>query len=278
MTPAEWLTEALGGAWRGTFGSAPCPAHSDKRPSLSIRDGDKAPLLICHARCTSTAVVDALRRRGIWPMPAELSGRREGRRADTSAWALEIWRAARPITGTIGELYLRNRGITIELSPSLRYHRALKHKPTGLVLPTLVAGIAGADRHVIAIQRTFLKADGSGKAQVSEPKMTLGAMGRGAVRLAPAGDVIGVAEGLETALSAAQMFSVPVWAALGAERLGKVELPREVKRVIVLGDLGSETAAYKARDAYRREGREAEVKFPTVPKDFNDELRAGRAA
>jgi len=108
---------------------------------------------------------------------------------------------------------------------------------------------------------------------------TLGAMGRGAVRLASAGKVLGIAEGTETGLSARQLFDVPVWCSLGAERLGKLELPREVLRVIVLGDIGSEAAAYTAREVYRSEGREAEVRFPTSGgKDFNDQLRAGMAA
>jgi putative DNA primase/helicase len=278
MTPAEWLTEHLGGDWRGSFGSAPCPAHEDRRPSLSIRDGDEAPLLKCHAGCNSAAVVDALRWRGLWPVPAEFSGRPENRRCDNSAWALAIWRAARPIAGTLAEQYLRGRGITIPLPPSLRYHRSLRHKATGLQLPALVAGISGPDRYIAAVQRTFLRADGGGKAQVSEPKMTLGSMGRGAVRLAAAGDVLGIAEGIETALSAMQIFGLPVWASLGAERLGKLELPPQVRRVVVFGDIGSEANAYRARDTYRREGREAGVRFPTIGKDFNDQLTAGRAA
>jgi hypothetical protein len=215
----------------------------------------------------------------LWPAPAEFCSREDNRSTDTSAWALEPWREARPIAGTIAELYLRSRGISGPLPPSLRYHRGLKHKATGLLLPAMVAGISGPDRHVIAIQRTFLKSDGSGKAQVSEPKMSLGAMGRGAVRLASAGKVLGIAEGTETGLSARQLFDVPVWCSLGAERLGKLELPREVLRVIVLGDIGSEAAAYTAREVYRSEGREAEVRFPTSGgKDFNDQLRAGMAA
>jgi putative DNA primase/helicase len=278
MTPAQWLTERLGGDWRGGFGTARCPAHEDKRPSLSIRDGDDAPLLKCHAGCSSGAVVDALKRGGIWPVPSQLRTGRNSHVADTSACALEIWREARPIAATIAEVYLRSRGVVAPLPPSLRYHRSLRHKRTGLILPALVAGVSGADRHVIAIQRTFLKLDGSGKATVSDAKMSLGAMGRGAVRLAPAAEALGIAEGIETALSAAQIFALPVWASLGAERLGRIELPSEVRHVIIFGDIGSEAPAYKARDEYRRQGRKAEVRFPTTGKDFNDQLCPRRAA
>jgi hypothetical protein len=45
MTPAERLTTCLGGRWHGHYGTAKCPAHDDHEPSLSIRDGERAPLL-----------------------------------------------------------------------------------------------------------------------------------------------------------------------------------------------------------------------------------------
>ena len=32
---AESLTKALGGRWHGSYGTARCPAHEDKTPSLS---------------------------------------------------------------------------------------------------------------------------------------------------------------------------------------------------------------------------------------------------
>lgn len=275
---AEWLTERLGGAWRGTFGSAPCPAHEDRRPSLSIRDGDEAPLLKCHAGCRSSAVVDALRRRGLWPIPDKVLRKREpSRTAENGIWAVRIWREALPIAGTIGELYLRTRGIADDLPPTLRYARNLKHRPTGLFFPAMIAAVQSPARTITGIQRTFLKLDGSGKATVSEAKLSLGAMGHGAVRLAAAGEVLGIAEGVETSLSVTALFGLPCWASLGAERLGRIGLPAEVRRVVICGDIGSEAAAYRARDMYMRQGREAEVRFPAVDKDFNDVLMKRRA-
>ncbi len=46
--------------------------------------------------------------------------------------------------------------------------------------------------------------------------MALGSIGNGAVRLGRAGKALGLAEGIETGLSAQQLFEVPVWAALGS--------------------------------------------------------------
>jgi putative DNA primase/helicase len=280
MTAAEALTEALGGHWRGSYGEALCPAHQDRRPSLSIRDGETEVILKCHKGCTSGAVVDALRRRGRWPVQSiEKSSPRRRRPSpgDLHRSALAIWRAAQPIEGSPGETYLRQRCIAVTLPPSLRYHSALRHSATGLVLPAVVAAITGNDHRVVAIQRTFIRGDGRGKAPVSNPKMTLAPMGAGAVRLAAAGDVLGVAEGVETGLSATQLFGISTWASLGAERLGRLELPPEVRRIVIFGDNGSEAAAYRARDAFRGRGLDAECRFPDPRfKDFNDAL-AGNA-
>lgn len=68
MADAKTITHALGGRWRGRYGTAPCPAHDDARPSLSPRDGRGGRLLVrCHAGCDWPAVPDALRDRGMVP-------------------------------------------------------------------------------------------------------------------------------------------------------------------------------------------------------------------
>ncbi|MBI4329748.1 MAG: hypothetical protein HY673_00530 [Chloroflexi bacterium] len=53
-----------------------CPAHNDRDPSLSLDDGDDGKVLLkCHGGCSQEAVIDALRKRGLWgkangPRPA----------------------------------------------------------------------------------------------------------------------------------------------------------------------------------------------------------------
>jgi hypothetical protein len=46
---------------------ARCPAHEDRSPSLSIRDGASTVLVHCHAGCTQDDVITALRGQGLWP-------------------------------------------------------------------------------------------------------------------------------------------------------------------------------------------------------------------
>jgi hypothetical protein len=74
-----------------------------------------------------------------------------------------------------------------ELPISLRYHPTLKHTDTGLLLPTMVAAVQAPDRSITGIHRTYLRADGTGKAQVPSPRKMLGTISGGAVRLAAAG-------------------------------------------------------------------------------------------
>lgn len=73
MVPASYMdareiTARLGGKWTGRQGSARCPAHDDRHPSLSISDGADGKLLVhCHTGCAQLDVIDALKLRGAWP-------------------------------------------------------------------------------------------------------------------------------------------------------------------------------------------------------------------
>jgi len=66
MIDAERIATALNGKRSGNKWMAQCPAHDDRKPSLSIRDGDNGVLVHCFAGCSQTAVIDALRSRGLW--------------------------------------------------------------------------------------------------------------------------------------------------------------------------------------------------------------------
>ena len=127
--------------------------------------------------------------------------------------AVEIWRAAGAVADTAVEHYLRiARAITITVPPTIR---------AGTVLhigrfrfPALVAAVQRPkDRTIVAVQTTALRPDGERKAPIAVPRITTGALGSGAVRLDPAGEILGLAEGVETGLSAMQISGVPCGAA-----------------------------------------------------------------
>jgi hypothetical protein len=199
---AETIAKALGGRKAGSAWMARCPAHDDREPSLSIRDADGHKVLVrCHAGCDQGRVITALRSRGLW----EENGHRQFARcaarmvannqsdrdeANRSEAALAIWEAATPAAGTPVASYLVSRGPHIPPPPTLRFHAGLKH-PSGGNWPAIVALVTrGADDVPIAIHRSFLARDGSGKAPVDPQRMMLGPCRGGAVRLTPVADVL----------------------------------------------------------------------------------------
>jgi len=227
----------------------------------------------------------ALRERGLWGktdrmvnVDDDLVARpsRNDEAQERIAAAVAIWRECEMADPT----YLRARGITLDIPPSIRFHPALKHTPTGLHLPAMVAAVQAPDRSITAIHRTYLSAGRSRKAGVNCQKMALGPMGNGAVRLAPVGEVLGLAEGIETGLSAMKLFNTPVWCALGS-RLHAVTLPQIVREVHIFADNGDagRAAAEKAADRFTKEGRRVLLRFPPeTAGDWNDIIQQGTAA
>ncbi len=159
--------------------------------------------------------------------------------------------------------------------PSLRHHPALKHGPTGLLLPAMLGAVAIWPGHeVVDLHRTFLRADGRDKAPVSGNKMMLGKCAGGAVRLAPARPELVLSEGIETGLSVQQATGLPVWATLSTSGLRAVILPPETTVITIAadGDDAGEVAAQAAARRFIAEGRTGKVARAPRGTDFNDLL------
>jgi hypothetical protein len=283
---AETIAKALGGRKAGSGWTARCPTHDDRMPSLSIRDAEDNKVLVrCHAGCDQERVITALRTRGLWADNSLRSLSRTARRASVERKpdqedarrieaALAIWQSAHPARGTLVETYLASRGVDPPPPDALRFHAGLKH-PSGGIWPTMVALVTnGADGTPVAIHRTYLARDAGGKAQIDPQKMMLGPCRGGAVRLAEPGEVLLVGEGIETCLAAVQATGHAAWAALSTSGLRSLDLPKDVRDVIVLAD-GDEAGKAAARDCalrWRREGRRVRVARPPQGMDFNDLL------
>jgi len=249
---------------KGWLVSCPCPNHGngrgDRNPSLSVTDGDDDRLLLrCFAGCEFEDVMGELRARGLTEM-----GRRERRytsprlvpKVEPDRVALDIWEASEPIYGTIAEEYLQRRGILLT-PPALAHHRG-----------AMVAAVEQPYHGITAIQKTPVKSDFH-----RGDRMTKGPLGNGAVRLGAAQEIMGIAEGIETALSAMMLTGMSVWASLGGKRLHNVELPAFVRDVHIFADNDQpgREAAYRASDVHRQLGRSVKIRRPPPQfKDFND--------
>jgi len=247
-----------------------CPAHDDHTPSLAVRERGGQILLHCHAGCSQSAVIEKVRELGL-----RLTANDPGTaHADTSAAARRIWTQTRPADGTGVEQYLRSRGIVLPKIPeALRYHPSLRHAD-GSMLPAMVAGVQDVAGAVVAIHRTFLRPDGSGKADVEPAKKMLGKTARCAVRITQFAERMIVGEGIETVLSVNVATGLPALAALSTTGMLNLELPPEVRDIIIAADPDEpgRAAASRAAARWRAEGRTVRIAVPLAG-DFNDVLR-----
>ena len=268
------LVERLGGRWTANGGLCRCPAHDDRTPSLSVRPGRTGLLLHCLAGCSPEEHRRPLERaRLLEPDAPALPAGSAHAEHRLSAAALRIWSESRSLQGTMAERYLSARGLCTA-SPELRFHPRTPHgrRPLTRYRPALIAA-ARDDAGLTGIHRTFLDEP---TAAGGSRKCGLGRFGRGAVRLGGPAPTIGLAEGIETALSATALFGIPCWATLGTERFGLVALPAETQELMLFldHDQGGRRAEALAREAFGCRLRITAHYPPRPGDDWNDVLRS----
>jgi hypothetical protein len=286
---AAQIAEALHGSGvpnASGWVQARCPNHDDHRASLSLKDTPHGLLAKCFAGCSSGDVHAALYRmlRDRPPM-APHTPHEQRKKLDLFWIAARITEGCKPAAGTVVERYLRSRGITILLPATLLCHRSLYHKESRTVGPGMVAVLDSVEgQRAPAIHRTWLALDGSGKAAVDPVRKLLGSVAGHAVHLGTPSPRLIVGEGVETTLSALQMWgpSFDAWATLSTSGMIAVQIPETITEVVIASDNdeAGRTAAWTLCYRLRRERPTLNVNV-FVPKnglsDFNDTLRA-RAA
>ena len=267
-----------------------CPFHDERSPSFTIYPGARGWRFHCHGCGAGGDGIDfKMRLQGVSLREATAVGTDRNLpavqviqpapepREDRLVEARVIWRGADPVRGTLAERYLRSRAITIAIPDSIRF-AWLPYGKRGPLHPCLVAAVASVDNRLIGIQRTYLNADGTGKANVPKAKLSLGGVSGGAIRLAPCARSMIVCEGLEDGLTLMQELGRAVWVAAGAGNLPRMRFPQGAQAIAIGGDGddAGRTAARKAADAYQAAGLRSRTFFPVDAKDFNAELM-GRA-
>jgi putative DNA primase/helicase len=175
--------------------------------------------------------------------------------------------------------YLERRGLwPLPAGCMLKAHAALDYWQDGKRIARhsgLVGEVRDATGELVTVHVTYL-ADGR-KIEGHEPrKLLTKTEGREgcAVRLMPASEVLGIAEGIETALSAAVLDSAPVWAALNTSLLAKFEPPAGVTTLRIYADRDTPGLLAAGQLMERLQGRvRLELRAPPAQfKDFNDVL------
>jgi len=188
--------------------------------------------------------------------------------------------------------YLHSRGIDIPVPPTLRLHPGFdyyeENEKTGCY-PAIVAKIISGT-FMVGLHITYLKSDGSGKADVPTPRkihscsslFSQGCIPLFEFNLWPTTSLL-VGEGIETCLAAHELTGSPAWCAINARGLEHLKIPEDISKVLILADKDLSgaglMAAEKLQIRLRGEGRIASVIIPEgeIPTgstsfDWNDYL------
>lgn len=285
---ARDLTLALSGSWHRSYGTAPCPVcQPDRRRdqnALTLADASDGRLLL-NCKKSACAFRDITTAAGITsgtytPPDSSTLARREAERkveaAKREKAVRALWAETVQICGTLAETYLRRRGIACVLPQTLRFHPECWHGPTATRRPALVARVDGVDG--LAIHRTYLLRDGSGKAGLEGgDKLMLGSTSGGAVRLSEGHPRLVVAEGVESALSLLCGLldgRATVWAVLSTSGLRSLRLPNQPARLTIAcdGDKPGRHAAHALARRAQAAGWNVDLFDPGDGTDWNDRL------
>ena len=191
----------------------------------------------------------------------------------------KVWNDSKPLTGDDQvSLYLKSRGITA-IPENIRFCEKCYESDTKLLYPAMIAAIHNKKGVKIGIHRTYL--EGTGKAKIESPKKIMPPvepLNGSAIRLSyPNDDVLGIAEGIETALSCTQLFGIQTWSCMTAGLMEKWFPPEGCKKVVVYADndlsfAGIRSAGILANKLFSK-GFSVEIKTPEEKgTDWNDVL------
>jgi hypothetical protein len=278
----------------------PCPFCSSKRRTANQRKPVFAVMLkapdfaIFHcAHCDESGYVHPDRSAQVVDLAARKQAREQADRRERddrqrrTDYALSLWNAREPFAGSPAEVYLRDtREIGDWLDAFVRIDEAIGFHPACPFgderLPCMIALVRNIETNEPqAIHRTALKL---GPAPDRIDRLSLGPTGNGAVMLSPFDEVttgLMLGEGIETALSAAVKFKFhPVWSVISRSGLAKFPVLAGIECITVAVD--NDDSGDGQRDAGVLAERMAAAGIevisikPTLAKDFNDVLRAGK--
>lgn len=191
---------------------------------------------------------------------------------------------SQPIAGTLAERYLAGRGILLAARErALRFHPGCYYRDlvTGetQTLPALIAAVTSLDGRITGVQRTWLDQAGNGKAQVDDPRRSLGhLLGNGIwLGLEPGTSVpvMAAGEGFETMASLRSVMpALPVAAATSANHLAGLILPPGCRRLYIAADADA-AGRHGIERLSQRAGESGVLALVFRPQlgDFNDDLR-----
>jgi putative DNA primase/helicase len=207
------------------------------------------------------------------------------KRARDQAEIQRLYDESVPIADTIAEIYLTDsRGLRPPQTDDLRFHPSVSYwskEEGGWTLPAMLGVVRDASDTIMALHQTYLKPDGSGKAEIQKPKKFLGSTKGGVIKIISmtADGELGIAEGIETAIAAYMLSGLPVWSGLSDSGMANFPFPEGLRHLHSFADAGraGEAAAQKLRARCIAAGIRFTIHRPLYGDDFADDVEKGRA-
>lgn len=199
-----------------------------------------------------------------------------------------VWSESKPLqAGDAAMHYLAGRGLKLATVPGcLRLHPGLPYYDGDKLLGKFQALIAQvvdvSGQGGLTLHRTYLS-EGK-KASVPSPKKLMPGkpINGGAIRLGPVAEWIGIAEGIETALAASQLFNVPVWSCISTAGIESFIPPEGVRTLTIFADNDTNhaglAAAYPTAHRLAMQGMTVEVCATPMVGDWLDYLNEKKEA
>jgi DNA primase len=300
-----------GAAWQGL-----CPFHEERSPSFTVYERGNRPGFYCYGcGAKGDAIEFVMRRQGLGfldalqllesenglqnlqaaPPPRPVATVQAVDRAKLDR-ARRLWGMAEPVVeGSPVDLYLRGRAIVPPatygidgMGPGgwpvdLRFAADSWHDLERRSWPAMVAAIRSHAGELLTVHRTYIarRPDGSwGKAPAEKAKLVVGSYAPGFIRLGADADAMIGGEGIESSLSAMQLWRRSGLAFVTAGRMRNVEPPFLCSDFIYAADKGGkgrhgELFAHAGARAFGA-SRQVAVRIPRLAADkgdFNDLLQ-----
>lgn len=259
---------------RGKWTDGATGEHGDLLDVIRLQNGEDWKAALAEARAFLSLPLPPVPERAR-PLPNA---------RDTTESARRLLRYGRALTGTPAVAYLRSRGLDHAIDqPSLRFHPRCLYRPSAKEAagpdtyhPALLASVTDLSGAVTAVSRTWLAADGRGKADLRNPRRALGnQLGHGVRFPGTESDLLVAGEGVETVLSVQRVMpAVPHVAALSGAHLGALILPPGLRHLYIARD--ADPAVERGAAILRARAEAAGILVTDLdPRadDFNTDLR-----
>ena len=191
---------------------------------------------------------------------------------------VQVWKNSKPIIGSDQvSKYLRSRKLM--LTPeNIRFGRIYESE-TKTNMPAMVGVVMDRAGKCVSLHRTYLS--GTSKADLESPKKLMPATDSlsscgAAIRLFKPTDVVGVSEGIETAIACKQLFDIPTWATISTSIMVGFEPPEGIRKVVIFGDndanFSGQKHAYILANKLYNKNYIVEVQIPEDVGDWADHV------